>query len=451
MLSKLTIILLGIIIFAHSLILTKLFFFPYPELFVYPYLTNHGLKPYYEILDQHFPGLMFFPINLDNLGMNTAEDARILLIALVILTHVLLFLIGKKVFKSEGKALLVNFLYLVWQPFFEGWVFWIDNFLPLLLLPAFYTLLKRKIFLAGILMGCAIVFKQVLIPLALIISIYLWWESKKIKVIINYISGLFIPILLMVIYLISIGVFNDFIYWAIIFNLTIYAKFGRGMVPDLAHLSRVVLVFGTAFIILRKIKERITQLLIIFLIGSLIGLSTRFDFVHFQPALPFAIFATVFGLGKLEKWGRLGKILIASYVLIAVWWVNIFYRGHIGDKVFFFDSQTIEIANKIKEYTNMGDKIFVLGAPPILYQMTKTIPAGNIFVFQFPWFLKVVEDRILEGIIMDKPDIVVSDRTVKIEDQPITEFAKEIDKYIQENYEVIDRVGITTILRRKTH
>ncbi|MBI2086444.1 hypothetical protein HYT74_03830 [Candidatus Daviesbacteria bacterium] len=123
-----------IIILAHIFILSKLIFFPYPELFVYPYLTNKGLLPYSQILDQHFPGLMFLPVNFDNLGMNDEVSARFWLFGIVFLTHVLLFLISKT-YLGAKRALLVNFLYLIWQPFFEGWVLWIDNFLPLFLLP----------------------------------------------------------------------------------------------------------------------------------------------------------------------------------------------------------------------------------------------------------------------------------------------------------------------------
>ena len=81
--------------------------------------------------------------------------------------------------------------------------------------------------------------------------------------------------------------------------------------------------------------------------------------------------------------------------------------------------------------------------------MSQTLPAGDIFVFQFPWFLKVAEDRILEGIKKDRPEIIVSDRTVKIEDQLISDFARKIDQYIKENYEKIDSVRETEILRRK--
>lgn len=438
--------LLGLILLIHSFLLTKLIFFPYPELFIYPYLTNQGLLPYSQILDQHFPGLMFLPLNFDNLGMNTPEVARIWLIGVVILTHLLLFFISRDIFKNNKKALLVNLLYLAWQPFFEGWVLWIDSFLPLILLLASHTFFKRKYFISGILMGLAVIFKQVMIPLAIVLAFYTWWESKEFKRLKDFFIGLAIPIFLMIVYLINIGVFNDFFYWTIIFNLTVFAKYGRGEGSDFAHLSRVILVFGSAFLAVGRLKERSVQILLIFLVGSLIGLTTRFDFVHFQPALPFAIMATIFGLGRLRKFGNL---LIIGYMLIAIWWINIFYKGHIGNKVFFFEESTYAVVGKIMQYTSPGDKIFVFGGAPHLYQMTKTLPAGDIFVFQFPWFLKVAEHRILEGIKKDQPNIIVVNRTVKTEGLPITEFARDIDQYILRNYEKIDSIGSSEILRRK--
>ena len=446
--NKFVLIFLGIILFLHATILAKLIFFPYPELFIYPYLTNNGLKPYSQILDQHFPGLMFLPINLNNLGMTTPDIARVWLISLVVVIHLLLFFISKDIFKSERKALMVNLLYLFWQPFLEGWVFWIDSFLPLILLPAFYYLHKQKFILTGLFLGLAIIFKQVMIPLSLIIILYIFWNKRKLSDFKNYLLGLITPLFLMVIYLIGIGVFKDFLYWTIIFNLTVYAQFGRGVGPSLAHLSRTLLVFGTPFIILKSIKDRTVQILLIFLLGSLIGLSTRFDFVHFQPALPFALIATVMGFSIIFK-HLAGKLLIIFYILALIWWLNIFYKGHISNYILFFDDNTYNLAEKIKTYTKPKEKIFILGSPLHLYQMSQTLPAGDVFVFQFPWFLKVTEERILKGIKEDQPEIVIVDRTVEIEGEKITDFAGNINKYLLENYVKIDIVGNAEILKRK--
>lgn len=447
MLSK---ILLIIIIFFHGFILTKLIFFPYPELFIYPYLTNHGLKPYSQILDQHFPGLMFMPINLDNLGMTNEFVARIWLLVIVAVTQILLFLIAKNILKDNKRALLVNCLYLVWQPFFEGWVLWIDSFLPVFLLTAFYFFIKKRIFITGLLIGLGIVFKQTLIPLAFFILIYLLWQDRQIKSVAKFLFGLMIPLMVMLAYIINLGVLNDFWYWTIIFNLTIFAHFGTSLPASTGFVIRPILVYAGALLLFWFPDKKIIEALLIFLLGSLLGIFDRANFIHFQPSLPFAILATTLGFYHFNK-KNLSKAFKLIYIAIAAWWLSIFYKGHISNKILFFDDQTKSIASKIQKYVKPDEKIFIFGSVPHLYQMSKTLPTGDIFVFQFPWFLKVAEERLLEGIITDKPNIIVSDRTVKIEGQPITEFAREIDQYIQQNYEPLDRVGEAFILRRKNH
>lgn len=438
-----------IIILIHILVISKLIFFPYPELFIYPYLTNHGLKPYQQILDQHFPGLMFLPINLNNLGMTTPEVARVWLIMTVVFTQILLFFVSRQILKSDKKALIVNLLYLVWQPFFEGWVLWIDSFLPLILLPAFYTLYQRRFLFCSLLLGIGIVFKQTLIPLSLLVLIYTFWQTRKIKLTMMLLFGLLLPIALMVLYLTSIGVLKDFWYWTIVFNLTTFAKFGTSIPSSVGFVTRVVLVYSLSILALFNKDKRLVQILLIFLAGSLIGVFDRADFVHFQPSLPFALLATVYGLGRL---GDLGKIRVIGigYMPIMIWWLIIFYQGHLSNKVFFFDETTKAVTSKIEQYTKPGEKIFIFGAVPHLYQMSNTLPAGDIFVFQFPWFLKVSESRILKGIERDKPKIIVSDKTVKIEGQAITDYAREINEYIERNYQRIDNIGNTEILKRKS-
>lgn len=464
MLSKLSLLGLAFIILIHSLVLTKLIYFPYPELFIYPYLTNSGLKPYQQILDQHFPGLLFLPVNFDNLGLTTPETARGWSIGIIIINQILLFVIGKKLLGSPARALMVNFLYLIWQPFFEGWVLWIDSFLPLLLLPAFYLLLGEKgdkgntedkgdrgIFWAGIFLGLGIVFKQVLIPLVGFVAVYIVLNEKRLKPLLIFLLGSFIPLFFMIIYLAGIGVLGDFWYWTVVFNLTTYAQFGRGLGPTTAHFTRVLFVFGLAlmFLALDIFKRRQSQFLLIFLVGTLLGLSTRFDFVHFQPALPFAVLATVYGFGKLGGLGRFG--VIGVYGLVVIWWSIIFYKGHLGDRVISFDPHTLRLAEKIKSYTTPKEKIFIFGEALHLYQLSNTLPAGDIFAFQFSWFMEHAKDRILDGIKIDRPNIIVSNRSTVFEGERLSDFAKDIDSYINQNYSEVDKVGDTKILRRNTY
>ncbi len=441
------------IAFLHIIELSKLIFFPYPELFVYPYLTNHGLVPYAQILDQHFPGLMFLPVNLDNLGFHTPADARIWQYGIVISVHILLFIVSKKLFKSNFKALTSNFLYLIWQPTLEGWVLWIDSFLPVFYLLAFYFLIsandtkKNRYFVySGVALGMATIFKQVAIPLALLVSIYIYLKRKSFNELVLFALG-YLPLpILMAIYFFIRGTFTDFWFWTVIFNLTTFAQMGRKF-ASISELVRTLWVFGFAAFALIVFKVSQKVVFFIFMIGALFAVYARFDFVHLQPALPFAVLATL-SLFDSPK-GNVRKLLIPIYILGTIIFLIKFLQGHVGDKVFFFGKNETEVSEKIKRLTKHGEKIFLFGVPLNVYQMSQTLPAGDNFVFQFPWFFVESQDRVLDGITRDQPTIIVADREVMIQGAKITDYASKINKYLLENYIEIDRIGSTQILRRE--
>ncbi len=111
-------------------------------------------------------------------------------------------------------------------------------------------------FLVWIFLGLGIIFKQVLIPLAVLTVIYIFLKEKNLKAALIHLLGIFLPISLIAIYLISIGVLKDFWYWTVMFNLTTYAQSGRGLGPTQAHFTRALFIFGSAFLFLEKKKKR---------------------------------------------------------------------------------------------------------------------------------------------------------------------------------------------------
>jgi len=451
--TKFSYLILFAIVGIHIFALSKLIFFPYPEFFIHPYLTAHGLIPYKQILDQHFPGLMFFPLNFATLGMQTAQAARIWSWGVVAIEHVLLFICARKLFKSNAKALFSNLLFLAWHPFFEGWVFWIDSILPVFLLAAFYFLIsqpikKKDIFWAGIFLGLASVFKQVVVPLSVLVALALFFRLKKKEDVIYFLLGYLPAPLLMVIYFWSLGAFGDFWYWTVIYNLTVFSKYG-GQAATTSQLLRFVFVYGLSLVALVNAKLRKTTFwLFVFILGGLASVLARFDFVHLQPSLPFVAIASVAGVGFLLSKAKL-RLVLPLYLLAAVYLLSVFYKSHIGNKTLFFDEGTLRIADKVRELTTPGEKIFVYAAPAHLYQLTETLPAGDVLVMHFPWFFRVTQRRILEGLIKDKPRVIVSDPKVIIQGQSIVESSSNIFAYLLENYQLTDKIGSTEILIRK--
>ncbi len=448
-------ILLFLIVIVHVFALSKLLFFPYPELFVYPYLANHGLLPYKQIFDQHFPGLLFLPLNFEVLGLTNEYIARFWQYGLLIMTQVLLFFVSAKLFKNYFKALAVCFLYLLWQPFFQGWVLWINNFLTIFYLLAFYfavrSLKENKngydVFLTGFILAVATVFKQVAIPLAGLVFLYLLYWKRSFQTIKNYCFGFLIPIIGMLGYLASIGVLKDFWFWTVQFNLTTYATLG-GSVPEAVSVKRIVGVSLPTILSLFDQDKKYIYLVIVFFTGSFLAGGNNFDFTYFQPALPYVCIATIYGFNWLIK-KKIGWLMIGIYFIVCLRWLMPFYQSHTQEYVYYFDADTKSAAISVKQLTRPGEEIFVYGVTPLMYQMTETLPAGKVFVYQFPWFLADAGERIYHGLIESKPRIIVSDPTVQTKGRKITDFAPQLYNYIYAHYQLKAKIGTIEILERK--
>ena len=447
--SNSTLFILFALIISHIFILSRLIFFPYPELFVYPYLTNRGLIPYRDILDQHFPGLMFFPLNLDNLGMTTPEVARLWQYGVVIVIHLLLFMIAKRIFGSERKALITNLIYFIWQPFFEGWVLWIDSFMPIFLLPSFYFLYKwakqkelKLVFLSGLFLGLAVIFKQAVLPLVLLVGIFILFKKKKLQHPAIFSLGFLIPCVFLVAYILKLDVWEDFIYWTVTFNLTTFAQMGRKY-PEASLLLRSLFVILPSLIIFKRYF-----LLTLYILGGLAFAYARFDLVHLQPVLPFVVLGTTAAFVWMWQRSRT-KISIAIYLIGTIVILTKFYQGHLGSKVFFFGESEKKIVKEVQSVAGKDDKIFTLGTFPHIYQMAARLPPGNVFVFQFPWFMIEAEGKVLSGIEKEPPRVVVRDKNALVDGKNLVSYMPEISEYIENSYKVKNIIDGTEILVRK--
>lgn len=445
-------VLLLLIICMHLYLLKHIIFFPYPELFIYPYLTNQGLLPYKQIFDQHFPGLMFFPINLGNLGMNTPNDARYWQFGTIIFTHLILYYSGKKIFKSEKWALFANLIYFVWQPYMEGYVLWIDVFVVPILLLAFYFLTKKSIFLSGLFLGVALLFKQVTLPLISLVLLYLFFTSKGVKNILSFLLGLSVPVITLVIWILKLGIWKEFIFWTVTFNVTTFAQMGRKY-PGTSDIIKLLPVYGLSIIIIAYLliirKERKLNFIwiVLFFIGTLAFAYARFDLVHLQPSLVFALLILTYLIKNLI-YKR--KYLIAGlYVLVSILITSPRYKILSGSNVLFFGDFEKKVSTEINEITEPNDVIFSMGTFPHIYQWTETLPPGYLFVFQFPWFMHETESIILSAIISNPPKVIVRDKNSTISGIKTTSFMQNINRYIDQNYEVSEFVDSTEILLPK--
>lgn len=448
-------LLLLIVAGCHIALLSQIIFFPYPELFIYPYLTKAGLIPYKQIFDQHFPGIMFFPVNLATLGMDTPMDARFWQYGSVITSHIIIFLIGRKLFKSNFLTILGNLLYLLWQPFFEGYVLWIETFVTPILMISFYLfLVKRKdsFFYSGFFLGLALLFKQVVGPLVVMLTVYLFFVSNERKNIYAFVFGATVPVFFLIIWVSYLGIWLEFIYWTVTFNLTTFAEMGRKL-PDFPSIVRSFLVFGVATLMtlisfvrakfLGK-RNKTLELLFIFFVGTLVFAFARWDYIHLQPTLPFSIFLILLAIRRLDR--RRLVLISVMYLFFALLLLIPFYKASYGKRVLFYGDTEMQISDEVGKYADIGESVFAFGTFPHLYQMTNTLPPLKVFVFQFPWFMVQAEDIIYRGIIIDPPKVVVRDKEAEVAGVNLVSFMPKINNYIERYYRVVGVINGSEIM-----
>ncbi len=448
-------IFLILIIGLHVFILTKIIFFPYPEIFVYSYLTTKGLLPYKEIIDQHFPGLFFLPVNFYTLGIKTPLGAFFLHAVTIIINHILLFLIARKISKDSKFLLILNLLYAFWHPFFEGYVLWIDSLVVPIFLFAFYLLISKdlnaKFYSAflGLVLGLSLEMKQVSVVLIFLL-VGLFFLEKRYKTIFWFLVFMVLVELPVIIYFVKMGVIKDLFYWTITFNLTTFAQMGRKY-PSLFDLVKAFWVYWPVFISFWLIYFRkdfkILKLLSVFLLGTLSFVYARFDFVHLQPSLPFVLISLYYLFLNLQP--NILKIGLLFYFLFSFYLIIPFYQWAWGKDVLFFGDLEKRLVDKINNYSESEDKVFAFGTTPHLYFLANRLPPGNVFVFQFPWFMREAEEKILSGLITDPPRVVVRDKHAQVQGINLVSAMPLIKEYIDQNYVEAEKLGPLDILLRK--
>lgn len=249
-------------------------------------------------------------------------------------------------------------------------------------------------------------------------------------------------------YFFNLGIFNDFFYWTVTFNLTTFAQMGRKY-ATFNEIIKVGFVFAPAFLylIFNLKKQRQAFLLAVFVSGTLLFAYARFDLIHLQPVLPFIAIASALFVGKLLKPLRANLIII--YILIAIIPLFKHYGRLRGDTTRFLGQKENTLAAQIIDLTQDGDPILALATTPHIYKMTHTRPAGNIFVFNFPWFLVETDARIAAAIKNDPPKLVIRDKTATTSNINLYEYMPEIAKFVDQNYELAVKIETIEILLPK--
>jgi hypothetical protein len=435
--KKVILLILGI----HFFLLWFLRFTAWPEMILWPYLVNKGLKLYQDIVIIYPP---VFLLGLSFLGKVfgvTLINLKIYTWILIIFSDLLVYWVAKSVTKQKLVGIISLVFYVLWQLFFEGNAMWFDLALAPLALGIFYFSFSKKYFFAGLLFGLALTFKQTAIwffpPMVLT---YWLFHKKENQLIIKFIIGTLVFPFIAVIYLIGNNLWTDFVKWAINFGI-FYLPTDPGQIqlPTLKQLLALSIPFAPVFILsFLKENKKMVLIVIAWSLFASLGVYPRWEYFHFQPAIPFIAIAwgiLFFNIKNLPQ--KNIKMLIPVAVIILMGTIYLqsrFYFLNWQKPTRFYDDYILETAKWIKNNTVPNEKIYCLNCWDHLYALSDTLPAVSPLIHTLPWHLEYpgMQEKYVSDLKVNKPRFVLF--------QPYTESGlgsyrpKLIDQFLQENY-----------------
>lgn len=398
-------ILLGVTLLAaiHVLILSKIQFTAWPEMLSYPYLLNNGFALY---RDQALPYQPLLILILSKIYASFGYDLNVLKIftwIVILINDLLIFLIFKKIINHKILSLVPLTFYVMTQPVFGGNMLWFDLATVPFILGAIYMLISadKKYFYAGILLGLAALIKQQMLVVPAVLLFYLLIR-KKFDSIGKLLIGFLIPWVFIILWVLSRGVLEDYIFWTFTVPFFWYPRFpGYANWPSNFQIFQTIILFSGSFLVIKNFKKWSGTTWILFLSFAVLFLTAfpRFDYFRMQPTL--ALFPLLFApvLDKVKSYILLLTVIL--FVLISINHISIQKEAR------FWKNNDLKLANSMKQYLKVNEITYFLGVPSQQYIFTKTLPPKP-WVDNYIWYMEIpgIQDKVVDSFEKEKPKTI---------------------------------------------
>lgn len=430
---------------------------------------NNGRVLYLEIWDNKPPLLYWL------YGIFSSDQFTVRLISLIfgILIVFVFYLLCRKIFRNERISFISTALLAVLfgSPLFEGNIANAENFMLLPILgSALLVFNLSSLFLAGILLGIAFLFKIVAIfdfAAFFLFLFLLFMKIKKInrKNILSAIKkeaffalGFSLPILVTALFFFLSGAFSPFFKATFLANVGYVDYANRLIIPQGFLILKLIILSIFCFTIFRK-REKMSPSLIFILLWFGFSLFNAFfsqrPYTHYLlvllPSLSLLV-GVIIEDRKLRKitFPLLAISLLLVLINFALYGKTIFYYQNFisfvsGNKnVYayhkFFDRRTLtdyELAMYVKLHTNDSDSVFIWGNNAQVYTLTEKLPPGRYAVAYHITSTKDGIRQTQEDLDRTKPRMVII--MPYMESFPFT-LSGYTQKIIIDNVEIYERV-----------
>ena len=416
---------LGAILFHLLLVLWQGYFLS-TEFTLYPYLSQGGLKPYSNIIDQPLPALFFGPFTLP--AWLTVNPQPLLFLFLLVLALTDLFFYFYLIrTKCRHRRRLLS-LFILASLFFSGNVLWIETFVVFFLSIILNLSFSKKplsLLSMGFIFSIALFLRPTLLPAFIVLYFLL-----KIKPDRYFFTGLFLPPLITLLYLLRFNLLEPFLNIFFTFNTSVYAS----QAARLPSSRELIYVLGFLFTLLikrwNKSDRVLTYLLILF---SLLPLYPRFELIHFLPT----IFLSCYLLSRHRR-----PINMVSYLLLLFFLFAVVYKADKYDYGNFYLTPEVKmVAEAVEDFP--GEQVYVLGGSDLIYPLSHRYPTSYLYLPSLPWYLENprFNDLQLSALKLNSSAPVVINTQSRVGNQSVMESAGPVFEYIQQNYTIIDIIG----------
>lgn len=433
-----------IILGFHLLLLTQLKFTAWPEMLLWPYMMIHGLLPYKDIAIAHTPHLIVdLAIVYKIFGVGVLQ-LKIYTWLLIIATDLIVYWVSNKLWNRKI-ATISTFSFIFLQIFFDGNGLWFDLLLTPFSVVLFYLVSKKRYFWTGIVWVVMFLTKQTAVWFLIPIGIKVISEQLAVNSIKRLIFGSLIVAIPFLLILLGFGILPDFWNWAVNFGLFVLPRAGGQIqLPDIKNVIVAGFPFAVFIPFLLNKKNRNLNLLA-WVIAGVIGTYPRFEYFHFQPAIPFLAMVIAIVVTGVKQ-NKLIKTFLTFYILGSVYLFANYFMKNWNEGTRFYEKDVQNLVAYVKQNTNSGDAIFVMNWWDNIYPLTGTLPATNPWVPQLSWYQEGsgIQEKEVDNLRISKPKLILMQRYSEIglaSYKPL-----KLYDYIIANYKLKEKVDGINIL-----
>lgn len=425
---------LAAILILQGFLLIYLKFTAWPEMSLWPYLIDKGWLPYRDIAIAHTPLMLGFLALFYKIAGSGIIQLKLFTWAVIFVLDFLVYRLVKKLWNAKV-ALFALGSFAFWQLFFDGNGLWFDLFMGIFAFVSFYFLQKKKYFWTGIFLGLAFISKQTAIwfLLPVVYEIFVA-KKKKISAFVNLVKGGGLVSVIFILILLVFKILPDFYEWAIQFGIFILPRAqGQIQLPDLRGLSISLLPFVIFIPLFYQTKRKYLNLLF-WSFAGLLGAYPRFEYFHFQPAIPYLAIALGIFFANLNWKNKIIKTFSILYIFGSIFLFGGFFMRNFNEGVRFYEQDVRGVVAYVKSNTNTTDKIFIMNWWDNVYALSDREPAVDPWVPQLSWYMELpgIQEKMINNLQENKPKLILIN--------PYTEtglsayIPREVYNYVTQNY-----------------